>query len=145
MTILRNICFRQRQSHINCRVSEVSVKPHKLTGCGDGWCWLTNQENPRNYFAWVCDAWVTERRHAREWTLYLYALLGHCVHIEHLVFVYNSSRKPPNRYQWNLVCQIQVPTLRVFRNISFHSPFLHHNLTLRTAEICLVLCQFLSQ
>jgi hypothetical protein len=127
MTILRTICVRQRQSHINCRVSDVSVRPHKLARRGDSWCWFTYQVNPRNHFACVCNAWVTEPRLTREWKLYLYALLGHCVYSEHLVCVYNSSHKPPNRFQWNLMCEIQVPTLRVFKNISFHSPFSHRN------------------
>jgi hypothetical protein len=63
----------------------------------------------------------------RTWSMYIIHLANHLTDISEIWCV---KFKFPHR---------------VFRNISFHSPFSHHNLTLRTAEICLVLCQFLSQ
>jgi len=146
MAILRNICVRQRQSHINCRVSEVSVRPHKLAGCGDSWCWLTNQENPRNHFVWVCDAWVTEPRHATEWTLYLYALLGHCVctvSTFSVDIIHLTNHLADFSEIWFV--QFKFPHWEFLITSHFILHFRTITQTLRTAQICLVLCQFLSQ
>jgi hypothetical protein len=74
-------------------------------------------------FRWVCDAGVTEPRHKWMNTVCIHCTL--CLKWASCLCIYISSHKQYNRFQWNLMCYIEAPTLSVVKNIA-HSPFPRH-------------------
>lgn len=125
--------LRQRQSHINCRVSELSVRPHKLAGCGDSWCWLTNKIQEVISLGFVMPEHCTCLHRldivctVSSWSVYIFHLTNHITDFSEIWCV---KFKFPHREM------LRTSHIPHFRTIT---------LTSHTAQICLVLCQFLNQ